>query len=164
MVYKPLEASDRTELRALQSDRLQRIVTHAHENVPLNRERLDAAGVSPEDIQSIDDITKLPMTTKEDFRDEYPMDSSPSTTRRSFASTRRRDDREAENRRYTENDSAPGVKLSRVRWLQRTERAIPSRTPTGTGMFTGGDPRRNGRVAEPRSVLSEAARHSDRSS
>ncbi|RLM94925.1 phenylacetate--CoA ligase PaaK [Haloarcula sp. Atlit-7R] len=72
MVYKPLEASDRTELRALQTDRLKETVTHGYENVPFYREKLDEAGVSPEDIQSIDDITKLPMTTKEDFRDEYP--------------------------------------------------------------------------------------------
>lgn len=72
MVYKQLETADRTELRALQTDRLQGIVSHAYESVPFYREKLDEAGVSPQDIQSIDDITKLPMTTKEDFRDEYP--------------------------------------------------------------------------------------------
>ena len=72
MVYKPVEASDREELRELQSERLQETVKNAYENVPFYREKLDEMGVSPEDIQSVDDIRKLPTTSKEDFRDEYP--------------------------------------------------------------------------------------------
>ena len=72
MVYKPVEAADREELRELQNERLQETVEHAYENVPFYREKLDEMGVSPEDIESVDDVTKLPMTTKEDFRDEYP--------------------------------------------------------------------------------------------
>ena len=72
MVYKPVEASDRAELRELQNERLRETVENAYENVPYYREQLDELGVSPEDIESVDDITKLPMTTKEDFRDEYP--------------------------------------------------------------------------------------------
>jgi phenylacetate-CoA ligase len=56
----------------LQGERLRETVENAYENVDFYRERLDEMGVAPEDIQSIDDITKLPMTTKEDFRDEYP--------------------------------------------------------------------------------------------
>mgnify|MGYP006287091625 CR=1 FL=1 len=66
------ESLDRAELRELQGERLRETVERAYENVPFYREQLDEMGVSPEDIQSIDDITKLPMTTKEDFRDEYP--------------------------------------------------------------------------------------------
>jgi phenylacetate-CoA ligase len=72
MVYKQVEASNREELRELQAERLQETVENAYENVEFYREQLDEMGVSPEDIQSIDDVTKLPMTTKEDFRDEYP--------------------------------------------------------------------------------------------
>ncbi|WP_394743268.1 phenylacetate--CoA ligase PaaK [Natronococcus roseus] len=60
------------ERRELQSERLRDTVAHAYENVPLYRERLDEAGVSPEDVQSVDDLERLPFTTKEDFRDEYP--------------------------------------------------------------------------------------------
>jgi phenylacetate-CoA ligase len=72
MVYKQVEASDREELRELQAERLRETVENAYENVEFYRETLDEMGVAPEDIQSVDDITKLPMTTKEDFRDEYP--------------------------------------------------------------------------------------------
>jgi phenylacetate-CoA ligase len=66
------ESLDRSELRELQSERLRETVEHVYENVPFYRDKLDEMGTSPEDIESIDDITKLPMTTKEDFRDEYP--------------------------------------------------------------------------------------------
>ena len=72
MVYKPVEASDRSELRDLQSDQLQKTVQHAYENVPYYRDQFDEMGVTPEDIQTVDDISELPFTTKEDFRDEYP--------------------------------------------------------------------------------------------
>ena len=66
------ESLDREELRKLQDERLRETVAHAYENVPFYREKLDELGVAPEDIQGIEDITKLPMTRKEDFRDEYP--------------------------------------------------------------------------------------------
>ncbi|MFC7134789.1 MULTISPECIES: phenylacetate--CoA ligase PaaK [Salinibaculum] len=72
MVYKPEEAYDRAELRQLQTERLRETVENAYENVPFYREQLDEMGVTPEDIQSVEDVRKLPMTTKEDFRDEYP--------------------------------------------------------------------------------------------
>jgi phenylacetate-CoA ligase len=66
------ERAAREERRELQSERLRDTVAHAYENVPFYRERLDEAGVSPEDVQSVDDLERLPFTTKEDFRDEYP--------------------------------------------------------------------------------------------
>jgi phenylacetate-CoA ligase len=66
------ESRDRAELRELQAERLRETVAQAYENVPFYREKLDELGVAPGDIQSVDDIRKLPMTTKEDFRDEYP--------------------------------------------------------------------------------------------
>jgi len=72
MEPKPVEASDREELRELQSERLRETVAHAYENVPFYREKLDEMGLSPDDIDGVEDITELPMTTKEDFRDEYP--------------------------------------------------------------------------------------------
>ena len=72
MVYSPVETKDRAEIRAIQDDRLQEMVERAYENVPFYREQLDEAGISPDDIDGVEDITKLPMTTKEDFRDEYP--------------------------------------------------------------------------------------------
>jgi phenylacetate-CoA ligase len=72
MTYKPVESADRSEIRDLQSNRLQETVRRAYENVPFYREQLDERGVTPEDIEGINDITRLPFTTKEDFRAEYP--------------------------------------------------------------------------------------------
>jgi phenylacetate-CoA ligase len=72
MTYKPVESADRPEMRDLQSNRLQETVRRAYENVPFYRDQLDERGVTPEDIESTTDITKLPLTTKEDFRAEYP--------------------------------------------------------------------------------------------
>ncbi|WP_302082604.1 phenylacetate--CoA ligase PaaK [Salinibaculum rarum] len=66
------ESLDRSELRELQSERLRETVEHVYENVPFYRDKLDENGITPDDIDGVEDITKLPMTTKEDFRDEYP--------------------------------------------------------------------------------------------
>ncbi len=68
----PMEHASIDELRAHQLQRLKWSVSHAYENVPLYRQRFDAAGVHPEDIQSLDDLAKLPFTTKTDLRDNYP--------------------------------------------------------------------------------------------
>ncbi|WP_436344781.1 phenylacetate--CoA ligase PaaK [Natronorubrum sp. FCH18a] len=72
MSYKQIETAPRTEIRELQNERLRETVRHAYENVDYYRTELDAAGVAPEDVQTVDDIGKLPFTTKEDFRAEYP--------------------------------------------------------------------------------------------
>ncbi|WP_302082588.1 phenylacetate--CoA ligase PaaK [Salinibaculum rarum] len=72
MVYKPEEAYDRGELRELQNERLRETVEHAYENVPFYRDKLDEKGITPDDINGVEDLRVLPMTTKEDFRDEYP--------------------------------------------------------------------------------------------
>lgn len=73
MIYNPkMECMSREEMRALQSERLQKIVKTCYEKVPFYKKRMDARGIKPEDIKSIDDITKLPFTTKTDLRDEYP--------------------------------------------------------------------------------------------
>lgn len=72
MVHKPIESADRSAIRDHQAERLRETVERAYENVPFYRDKLDAAGVSPADIQDVDDVRQLPMTTKEDFREEYP--------------------------------------------------------------------------------------------
>ena len=66
------ERMSRDELEALQLSRLQDTVRHAYTNVPHYRTKLDAAGVHPDDIRSLDDISKLPFTTKDDLRQNYP--------------------------------------------------------------------------------------------
>ncbi|MFB9641215.1 phenylacetate--CoA ligase PaaK [Agromyces lapidis] len=62
----------RSELEALQLERLQQTVAHAYANVPLYTAKFDAAGVHPRDIQRLADVAKLPFTTKEDLRQTYP--------------------------------------------------------------------------------------------
>ncbi len=67
-----IERTPRAELEALQLARLQKQVARAAERVPLYRERLRQAGVTPADIRSLHDVRRLPFTVKEDFRDTYP--------------------------------------------------------------------------------------------
>ncbi|KAB1191124.1 AMP-binding protein [Haloferax sp. MBLA0078] len=72
MVFDSMEAASRDELREVQDERLREMVETAYENVDYYREMFDEAGLSPDDIQSVGDLSKLPFTTKEDFRDNYP--------------------------------------------------------------------------------------------
>ena len=68
----PIEVASRDEIAALQSERLRWSVRHAYENVPHYRQALDAAGVHPDDIRELSDISRLPFTTKADLRANYP--------------------------------------------------------------------------------------------
>ena len=73
--YHPLSAPDylpREKMRELQSRKLVRMVKRAFENVELYRNRMQKMGLTPADIQSIDDISKLPFMMKADLRDTYP--------------------------------------------------------------------------------------------
>lgn len=67
-----IECMSRDEMRILQGEKLRKIVAHAYQNSPFYKSRFDEHGVKPEDIQTIDDIVKLPFTTKQDLRDNYP--------------------------------------------------------------------------------------------
>jgi len=67
-----IECMPREEKEKLQSERLVKLVKYVYDNVEFYRNKMDAAGVLPEDIKGIDDITKLPYTTKNDLRDTYP--------------------------------------------------------------------------------------------
>lgn len=58
--------------REIQGRRLHRIVEYVYHNVPFYREKLQALDIRPAEINSIDDIVKLPFTTKQDLRDNYP--------------------------------------------------------------------------------------------
>ncbi|MEN6403538.1 MAG: AMP-binding protein, partial [Armatimonadia bacterium] len=68
-----LETASRDELRALQDRRLREIVQYVYDNNTEQRRRLDAAGVRPADIQSVDDLPSLPLMSKEDLRKSYPL-------------------------------------------------------------------------------------------
>ena len=63
---------DRGRLEALQTERLIHTVQRVYYNVPFYRDRMQQSGLQPEDIQSLDDLKKLPFTTKQDLRDNYP--------------------------------------------------------------------------------------------
>lgn len=67
-----VECMSRDEMRKLQSYRLNNIVTHAYQNSPFYRKKMQEMNITPHDIQSIDDIVKLPFTVKQDLRDNYP--------------------------------------------------------------------------------------------
>lgn len=67
-----IETAPRSEIYHLQSYNLLRTVYHAYKNVPMYRKRMDEAGVKPEDINSVNDLKKLPFTYKQDLRDNYP--------------------------------------------------------------------------------------------
>ncbi len=69
---KQIETASRDELKEIQSKRLADMVRRCYEHVPFYRAKLDEMGLKPEDIKSIDDITKLPFTVKQDLRDNYP--------------------------------------------------------------------------------------------
>ncbi|MDR1066402.1 MAG: phenylacetate--CoA ligase [Clostridiales bacterium] len=69
---KPIEMMEIDRLKALQLERLQTTARMAYQNVSVYRERMQKDGVDPDDINSLDDIRRLPFTEKNDLRDHYP--------------------------------------------------------------------------------------------
>ena len=71
--YQPeIETMKLEDMQALQSKRLVAQVKHVYENMPYYREKMEQAGVKPEDIHGIEDLHKLPFLSKDDLRDQYP--------------------------------------------------------------------------------------------
>ena len=71
--YQPeIETMPYEQLRDLQNEKLLKQVRHVWDNVPYYRAKMEAKGVTPDDIQSIDDLHKLPFLSKADLRDAYP--------------------------------------------------------------------------------------------
>lgn len=66
------ECMSRDELQSLQSARLVKLVDRVYHNVEFYRKKMQQLGIEPGDIKGIEDITKLPFTTKNDLRDNYP--------------------------------------------------------------------------------------------
>lgn len=67
-----MECATRAEMKALQSFRLSQTIRRVYEKVPYYKAKMDEAGVSPAEIQSVDDLHKLPFMYKQDLRDTYP--------------------------------------------------------------------------------------------
>ena len=72
MIWAKEETMSREEIEAIQLERLKKTVSRVYENVPAYRAKMDEAGVKPEDIQTLKDLRRLPFTTKQDMRDNYP--------------------------------------------------------------------------------------------
>ncbi|MDR3239313.1 MAG: phenylacetate--CoA ligase, partial [Clostridiales bacterium] len=69
---KEIECASRKTIKDLQWERLKATVTRVYENVPFYRERLEEAGLRPDQLRSFEDFRRLPFTTKEDLRQNYP--------------------------------------------------------------------------------------------
>ena len=69
---KDIETMPRSEIESLQLERLKHLVKYCYDNVPFYHKRFDEAGVKPEDIRTLKDISRIPLTTKADMRDNYP--------------------------------------------------------------------------------------------
>ena len=66
------ECMERDELKKLQLEKLKQLVTRLYHDVPFYRNAFQKLGIVPEDVKSLDDLSKLPFTTKQDLRDNYP--------------------------------------------------------------------------------------------
>lgn len=141
MIFNPkMECMERNDMRALQSERLQRTVRICYERVPFYRKKMEARGIRPEDIKSVDDIVKLPFTTKTDLRDEYPfglqavpkedvarIHASSGTTGKPVVGT------------YTRNDLAMWAEgVARVMSAGNVGKSDTVQVSYGYGLFTGG--------------------------
>ena len=67
-----IECATRDEMRSIQSKRLNDTVQRIYHAIPYYRKKMQEAGLTPHDIKSVDDLKKLPFTTKADLRDNYP--------------------------------------------------------------------------------------------
>ncbi len=75
MYYQPeIETMDREELAALQLERMRWSVRHAYDNIDFFKKSFDEAGVSPDDLTSLEDLSQFPFVVKQDMRDAYPYD------------------------------------------------------------------------------------------
>ncbi|MFC2966914.1 phenylacetate--CoA ligase PaaK [Acidimangrovimonas pyrenivorans] len=68
----PIEIASRDEIAALQLERMKWSLRHAYDNVPFYKQKFDAAGVHPDDLKQLSDLSRFPFTVKQDLRDHYP--------------------------------------------------------------------------------------------
>ena len=66
------ECADPAEIKRLQSEKLVKQVQHVWNNVPYYRAKMEAKGVTPDDIHGIEDLHKLPFLSKADLKEAYP--------------------------------------------------------------------------------------------
>ena len=72
-IFNPeIETMDRGELLELQNERLQIVINQAYSNVDFYRRKFDEAGLNPDDVKSLDELKKIPFTTRKDLMENYP--------------------------------------------------------------------------------------------
>ena len=135
-----IETASRDYLHAVQSARLIKTVKRCYENIPFYKAKFDEMGLKPEDIHSIDDISKLPFTVKQDLRDHYPFGL--------FAVPREELVRVHASSGTTGKQTVVGYTKGDIdRWSECTARALTAAGATssdyvhvsyGYGLFTGG--------------------------
>ena len=69
---KKIETASSDEIKKIQLERLKDCVFRVYENVPLYKKKFDETGFKPDDIKTLNDLKKIPFTTKSDLRDTYP--------------------------------------------------------------------------------------------
>ena len=69
---KEMETMSKDELRKIQGERLKTTIQRVYANVPYYAEKMKAAGITPNDINTVEDLEKLPFTYKTDLRENYP--------------------------------------------------------------------------------------------
>ncbi|NYT85735.1 phenylacetate--CoA ligase PaaK [Pollutimonas harenae] len=67
-----IEHASVDELQSLQLERMKWTLRHAYQNVPHYKKAFDAAGIHPDDLKQLSDISRFPLTSKQDLRDNYP--------------------------------------------------------------------------------------------
>jgi len=67
-----IEMATRDEIAAVQLERMKWSLRHAYDNVPVYKAKFDAAGFHPDDLHHLEDLARVPFTTKQDLRDNYP--------------------------------------------------------------------------------------------
>jgi phenylacetate-CoA ligase len=72
MIWAKEETLPRKELEEIQLRRLKETVKRVYERIPAYREKMEQAGITPEEVKSLDDLQRLPFTNKKDLRDNYP--------------------------------------------------------------------------------------------
>lgn len=72
MIWAKEETLSREEIEAIQLTKLKETVARVYAKVPAYRKKMDEAGIKPEHVQTLEDLNRLPFTTKQDMRDHYP--------------------------------------------------------------------------------------------
>ncbi|OQY60686.1 MAG: phenylacetate--CoA ligase [Desulfobacteraceae bacterium 4572_88] len=128
------------ELQKLQLEKLKDTVAWVYEKIPFYKRKLDEKGVKPDDIKSLEDVSRLPVTVKNDLRDNYPFDlcavpmeevvrvhASSGTTGKPVTGP------------YTANDMAQWSEcMARNLWAAGVRQDDVVQNAYGYGLFTGG--------------------------